>query len=82
MKRQRQIADIESNSFSQQTFRSDTRTVSMKADDDDDAPVEVGMEFGTSGELANLKDTKSKTEKLNSEGLINPDFFGNQERIF
>jgi len=79
MKRQRQIADIESNSFTQQNFRSDTRTVTMKADDDDDAPVEVGMEFGTSGELANLKDAKSKTEKLNSEGLINPDFFGNQD---
>merc|ERR1719509_496943 len=40
MKRQRQIADIESNSFTQQNFRSDTRTVTMKADDDDDAPVE------------------------------------------
>jgi hypothetical protein len=48
----------EKTSYTIVLSRSDTRTVSMKADDDDDAPVEVGMEFGTSGELANLKDTK------------------------
>lgn len=83
MKRQRQIADIESESFVQQDFRSDTRTVSMKtgADDDDDIQ-EVGLHFGTIAEISANKDAKSKTAKLNSEGLINPDFFGDQEWIF
>eukprot|EP00088_Acartia_fossae_P016487 TRINITY_DN1921_c0_g1_i1.p1 TRINITY_DN1921_c0_g1~~TRINITY_DN1921_c0_g1_i1.p1 ORF type:complete len:242 (-),score=50.99 TRINITY_DN1921_c0_g1_i1:331-1056(-) len=78
VKRQKQIADIEADTFVQQNFRSaNTRVAGGVAQDDD--IVEVGMEFGTSGELAANRDAKSKAEKLNSEGLINPDFFGDQE---
>jgi len=76
-RRQKLISDIESENFVQQSFRSETRSVTIKADNNDEVE-EVGQ-FGTAGEVATKNDIKSKKDKLNSEGLINPDFFGDQE---
>jgi len=76
-RRQKLITDIESENFVQQSFRSETRSVRMKADNEDEVE-EVGQ-FGTAAEVKTKNDIKSKKDKLNSEGLINPDFFGDQE---
>jgi len=73
LKRQKQIEEIEGDSFTQQEFR----TVGYKPEKKDDSGD--GFEFGTVAEVSKKTETKTKLEQLNSEGLINPTLFGNQE---
>jgi len=75
LKRQKQIQDIESESFSQSQFRSDSSRLRVDYPD----KSEAGFKFGTSAEVVGKAEAKTKLEQLNSEGLFNPALFGDQE---
>merc|ERR1740128_1519619 len=76
LKRQKQIEEIEGDSFTQQEFR----TVGYKPEKKDDS--RDGFDFGTEAEVSKKNETKTKLEQLNSEGLINPTLFGNQKVVY
>jgi len=78
LKRQKQIQEIDSESFSQTSFRTDSNRVRT---DYPEPQESLGFGFGTSAEVtvAAKIEAKSKLEQLNSEGLLNPDLFGDQD---
>ena len=80
LKRQKQIQEIDSESFSQTSFRTDSNRVRT---DYPDPQESLGFGFGTSAEVtvAAKNEAKSKLEQLNSEGLLNPDLFGDQGAV-